>query len=81
MQRRKERIDRGAQRVLETVPFTNDGPQTDDLGPEFRRSDGDHFNETGVRQLGIRFARQITRAFFPAPIPAPQPPADPLKKL
>ena len=74
MQRRKERIDRGAQRVLETVPFTYDGPQTDDLGPEFRRSDGDHFNEAGVRQLGIRFARQITRAFFPTPIPPPQAP-------
>lgn len=77
MQRRKERIDRGAQRVLETVPFTYDGPQTDDLGPEFRRSDGDHFNEAGVRQLGIRFARQITRAFFPPPIPAPHPPQNP----
>ena len=76
MQRRKERIDRGAQRVLETVPFTYDGPQTDDLGPEFRRSDGDHFNEAGVRQLGIRFARQITRAFFPPPVPSPQPPRD-----
>lgn len=73
MQRRKERLDRGAQRVLETVPFTYDGPQTDDLGPEFRRSDGDHFNEAGVRQLGIRFARQITRAFFPAPVPPPAP--------
>ena len=76
MQRRKERLDRGAQTVLETVPFTYDGPQTDDLGPEFRRSDGDHFNEAGVRQLGIRFARQITRAFFPPPVPAPQPPRD-----
>ncbi len=76
MQRRKERIDRGAQRVLETVPFTYDGPQTDDLGPEFRRSDGDHFNEAGVRQLGVRFARQITRAFFSPPAPAPQPPRD-----
>jgi Carbohydrate esterase, sialic acid-specific acetylesterase len=71
MQRRKERIDRGAQNVLETVPFTYDGPQTDDLGPEYRRIDGDHFNEAGVRQLGIRFARQITRAFFPPPIPEP----------
>ncbi len=76
MQRRKERIDRGAQTVLETVPFTYDGPQTDDLGPEFRRVDGDHFNEAGVRQLGIRFARQITRAFFPPPIPEPQPPRE-----
>ena len=76
MQRRKERLDRGAQKVLETVPFTYDGPQTDDLGPEFRRSDGDHFNEAGVRELGIRFARQITRAFFPPPVPAPQPPRD-----
>lgn len=73
MQRRKERIDRGAQRVLETVPFTYDGPQTDDLGPEYRRIDGDHFNEAGVQQLGVRFARQITRAFFPTPIPDPQP--------
>ncbi len=60
--------------MFETVPFTYDGPQTDDLGPEFRRSDGDHFNEAGVRQLGVRFARQITRAFFPAPVPPPQPP-------
>lgn len=76
MQRRKERLDRGAQKVLETVPFTYDGPQTDDLGPEFRRSDGDHFNEEGVRQLGIRFARQIKRAFFPPAIPAPQPPRE-----
>lgn len=76
MQRRKERLDRGAQKVLETVPFTYDGPPTDDLGPEFRRIDGDHFNEEGVRQLGIRFARQILRAFFPAPVPAPQPPRD-----
>ena len=58
------------------VPFTYDGPQTDDLGPEFRRSDGDHFNEAGVRQLGIRFARHLTRAFFPPPIPAPMPPRD-----
>ncbi|MCC6234939.1 MAG: hypothetical protein IT580_20010, partial [Verrucomicrobiales bacterium] len=77
MKRRKERLDRGAQRVLETVPFTYDGPQTDDLGPEFRRSDGDHFNEAGVQQLGIRFARHITRAFFPSPVPAPQPPRHP----
>lgn len=77
MQRRKERIDRGAQKVLETVPFTYDGPQTDDLGPEFRRSDGDHFNEAGVRELGIRFARQISRAFFPPPIPVPQAPREP----
>lgn len=76
MQRRKERIDRGAQKVLETVPFTYDGPQTDDLGPEFRRSDEDHFNEAGVRELGVRFARQITRAFFAPPTPAPQPPRD-----
>jgi hypothetical protein len=76
MQRRKERLDRGAQKVLETVPFTYDGPQTDDLGPEFRRSDGDHFNEAGVRQLGIRFARQITRAFFPPAVPEPQLPRD-----
>ena len=76
MQRRKERLDRGAQKVLETVPFTYDGPQTDDLGPEFRRSDHDHFNAAGVRELGIRFARQITRAFFPPPVPAPQPPRD-----
>jgi hypothetical protein len=76
MQRRKERLDRGTQRVLETVPFTYDGPQTDDLGPEFRRSDKDHFNEEGVRQLGIRFARQISRAFFPPAIPSPQAPLD-----
>ena len=76
MQRRKERLDRGTQRVLETVPFTYDGPQTDDLGPEYRRIDGDHFSEGGVQQLGIRFARQILRAFFPAPVPAPQPPRD-----
>lgn len=70
-QRRKERLDRGTEIVLETVPQTFDGPQTDDLGPEFRRSDGDHFNEAGVRQLGIRFARKITQAFFPPPIPTP----------
>lgn len=76
MQRRKERIDRGAQMVLETVPFTYDGPQSDDLGPEFRRSDGDHFNEAGVRQLGVRFARKVVQAFFPAPVPAPQLPRD-----
>lgn len=76
MQRRKENLDRGAQHVLETVPFTYDGPQTDDLGPEFRRSDGDHFNEAGVRELGIRFARQITRAFFPPPVPTPQSPRE-----
>jgi hypothetical protein len=76
MQRRKERLDRGAQKVLETVPFTYDGPQTDDLGPEFRRGDHDHFNAAGVRELGIRFARQITRAFFPPPVPAAQPPRD-----
>lgn len=77
MQRRKERIDRGAQRVLETVPFTYDGPQTDDLGPEFRRVDGDHFNEAGVQQLGIRFARKILQAFFPATPPTPLPPRAP----
>ena len=76
MQRRKERLDRGTQKGLETVPFTFDGPQTDDLGPEFRRSDGDHFNEAGVQELGIRFARQITRAFFPPPLPKPQGPRD-----
>jgi hypothetical protein len=76
MQRRKERLDRGAQKVLETVPFAYDGPQTDDLGPEFRRSDHDHFNAAGVHELGIRFARQITRAFFPPPVPTPQPPRD-----
>lgn len=73
-QRRKEFIDRGAEIVLETVNDTFDGPQTDDLGPEFRRSDGDHFNEAGVRQLGIRFARKITQTFFPQPLPPPQSP-------
>lgn len=77
MQRRKERIDRGAQRVLETVPFTYDGPQTDDLGPEYRRVDGDHFNEEGVQQLGIRFGRKILQAFFPSTPPAPMAPAAP----
>lgn len=71
-QRRKERLDRGTEIVLETVPCTYDGPQTDDLGPEFRRADGDHFNDAGVRQLGNRFARKIIQAFFSAPIPAPQ---------
>ncbi|MFO1457842.1 MAG: sialate O-acetylesterase [Verrucomicrobiota bacterium] len=76
MQRRKERIDRGTQKILETVPFTYDGPQTDDLGPEYRRSDHDHFNEAGVRELGIRFARQISRAFFPSPVPVPQAPRE-----
>ena len=77
MQRRKERIDRGAQHVLETVPFTYDGPQTDDLGPEYRRVDGDHFNEEGVQQLGIRFARKIIQAFFPSEPPAPMAPGAP----
>ncbi len=77
MQRRKERIDRGAQHVLETVPFTYDGPQTDDLGPEYRRVDGDHFNEAGVQQLGIRFARKIQQAFFPTTPPAPMEPRSP----
>ena len=71
-QRRKERLDRGTEIVLQTVPHTYDGPQTDDLGPEFRRSDGDHFNEAGVRELGLRFARKISQAFFPRPVPAPQ---------
>jgi lysophospholipase L1-like esterase len=70
-QRRKERLDRGTEIVLETVPYTYDGPQTDDLGPEFRRSDGDHFNEAGVRQLGNRFARKIIQAFHPGPVPPP----------
>ena len=70
-QRRKERLDRGTQLILESVPYTYDGPQTDDLGPEFRRSDGDHFNTAGLDQLGIRFARSIMRAFFPAAAPAP----------
>ncbi len=72
-QRRKERIDRGTEMVLQTVSHTYDGPQTDDLGPEFRRSDGDHFNEAGVRELGVRFARKIVQAFFAPPAPAPQP--------
>lgn len=76
MQRRKERLDRGVQMVLETVPFTYEGPQTDDLGPEFRRSDRDHFNDEGVRQLGLRFARELTRAFFPSAIPEPQGPRE-----
>jgi hypothetical protein len=76
MQRRKERVDRGTQKVLESVPFTYDGPQTDDLGPEFRRNDGDHFSEAGVRELGVRFSRHILRAFFPEPPPAPTPPGD-----
>ena len=71
-QRRKERLDRGTETVLQTVPYTYDGPQTDDLGPEFRRSDGDHFNEAGVRELGLRFARKISQAFSPPPVPAPQ---------
>ena len=75
--RRKERIDRGTEMVLQTVPFTYDGPQTDDLGPEFRRSDGDHFNEAGVRELGVRFARKINQAFFPGAISQPQPPRSP----
>jgi hypothetical protein len=44
------------------------------LGPEFCRSDCDHFSEADVKQLGIRFARQITRAFFPPALPEPQPP-------
>jgi hypothetical protein len=70
-QRRKERIDRGTDMVLETVPYTYDGPQTDDLGPEFRRSDGDHFNSAGVAQLGLRFSRKIVQAFFQPPAPDP----------
>jgi hypothetical protein len=73
-QRRKERIDRGTEIVLQTVPYTYDGPQTDDLGPEYRRSDGDHFNQAGLHQLALRFARKITQAFFPLAIPAPSPP-------
>jgi hypothetical protein len=44
------------------------------LGPEFCRNDGDQFSEAGVKQLGIRFARQIMRAFFPPALPEPQPP-------
>ena len=47
----------------------DDGPQTDDLGPEFRSSDHDHSNEAGVRALGPRFARKITQAFFPRRCP------------
>ncbi len=78
-QRRKERIDRGTERVLQTVAHTYDGPQTDDLGPEFRRSDRDHFNEAGVKALGPRFARKITQAFFPPPVPAAQAPRPPAR--
>jgi hypothetical protein len=70
-QRRKERIDRGTEIVLQTVSYTYDGPQTDDLGPEFRRSDGDHFNQAGVRELGVRFARRIVQAFSPSAPPPP----------
>jgi hypothetical protein len=76
-QRRKERLDRGAEHVLQTVPNTFDGPQTDDLGPEFRRSDGDHFNEAGLHQLALRFSRKIIQAFFPLATPSPLPPRQP----
>ena len=72
-QRSKEKLDRGTEQVLQRVPFTYDGPQTDDLGPEFRRSDGDHFNPAGLEQLGPRFARKIIQAFFPPPPPVPMP--------
>lgn len=70
--RHKERLDRGTEMVLQTVPHTYDGPQTDDLGPEFRKADGDHFNEAGLHELSLRFARKITQAFFPEPVPAPK---------
>jgi hypothetical protein len=76
-QRRKERLDRGAEIVLQTVPNTYDGPQTDDLGPEFRRADGDHFNEAGLHQLALRFSRKIIQAFFPVAVPSPLPPRQP----
>jgi sugar phosphate isomerase/epimerase len=75
-QRRKECLDRGTEIVLQTVPYTYDGPQTDDLGPDFRRADRDHFNEAGIRQLGLRFARKIEQAFFPPPLPSPQLPRE-----
>jgi hypothetical protein len=39
--------------------------------------DGDHFNEAGVQQLGIRFARKIQQAFFPTTPPAPMEPRSP----
>ncbi len=71
-QRSKENIDRGTELVLQRVPNTFDGPQTDDLGPEFRRSDHDHFNDAGLDQLALRFKRKITQAFFPPPVPLPQ---------
>ncbi len=71
-QRRKECLDRGTEMVLQTVPCTFDGPQTDDLGPDFRRVDRDHFNEVGLQQLGLRFARKIEQAFFASPVPSPQ---------
>ncbi|MCE9555465.1 MAG: sialate O-acetylesterase [Planctomycetes bacterium] len=71
-QRRKGELDRGTDMVLESVPNTYDGPQTDDLGARFRMPDGDHFNEAGLQQLGSRFARKICQAFFPAATPAPQ---------
>ncbi len=76
-QRRKERLDRGTEIVLQTVPNTYDGPQTDDLGQEYRRADGDHFNEAGLHQLALRFARKIIQAFFPLAIPTPLPPHRP----
>jgi hypothetical protein len=76
-QRRRERIDRGAELALQTVANTYDGPQTDDLGPEFRRSDGDHFNEAGLHQLALRFSRKIIQAFFPPAAPVPLPPRQP----
>jgi hypothetical protein len=69
----------GTERVLQTVAHTYDGPQTDDLGPEFRRSDRDHFNEAGVKALGLRFARKITQAFVPPPVPAAQAPRPPAR--
>jgi hypothetical protein len=76
-QRRKERLDRGAELVLQTVANTFDGPQTDDLGAEFRRSDGDHFNDAGLHQLALRFARKIIAAFYPPAIPSPLPARQP----
>jgi len=71
-QRRKEDIDRGTEMVLQQIEDTFDGPQTDDLGPKFRRVDGDHFNAAGVQELGVRFARKIVQAFFPSPVRSPQ---------
>ncbi len=64
-----EAVVRAAQqRVIDDDPLVFAGPNTDELGPEYRH-DGVHFNEEGLRAHARGWAEAIEVLDLPAPAP------------